>query len=136
MGQYMATQFHRMIHSCVRMPAKWPEEMLVRRGLIFNSIRSRVETETAYEASQDVTTFWWMRGSLGLQVASSADRPLIGRLATNLEVEIPTNKHINTYPSTILPHYSSLNRNWSLRCPTALRIVLPSLEHLNSLNSR
>src|ERR1700712_5937940 len=36
-----------------------------------------------------------MRGSLGLQVASSADRPLIGRLATNLEVEIP--KHINTW---------------------------------------
>jgi hypothetical protein len=101
MGQYMAAQFHRMIHSCARMPAKWPEEMLVRRGVIFVSIHSRVETETVYEASQDVTTFWWMRGSLGLQVASSADRPLIGRLATNLEVEIP--KHINTYPSTKLP---------------------------------
>jgi hypothetical protein len=67
MGQYMATQFHRMIHSCVRMPEEWPEEMLVRRGLIFISIQSRVETETAYEASQDVTTFWWMRGSLGFK---------------------------------------------------------------------
>lgn len=65
MGQYMAMQFHRIIHSCARMPATWRGERRMRRRVILVSIHSRVEAETAYEASQHLTTFWGMRGNPG-----------------------------------------------------------------------
>ena len=66
-GQYMALQYHRVLHSCARMPAKRHKMVIMWKRAISGSIHVNVEIMNGFAMLRDLTMLRGGQGTLSIE---------------------------------------------------------------------